>query len=376
MATAKTNLEEVRAIIGDACARGGLLILITKYLRFESRFVHLDGNEIHVQTTTGGEDALNILKVSEIGLRFPYRLDFLETSTKFLGLGDHQGAKTVKLSMPISLYAHGGRKSPRVILGQGAYTEFSLDGRLVRAVIDNISVSGLRLTLSEDLPRFKVKQDDRLMLSIRLSEKKSITNSVVVRNMEYRSLGVEFDTTLAESDLHTISSWVFSNQEKELDREAERSLLGSSPNSSGKETHLQGCEVLLVTRDDGLAKDLGGLMGTGKDFHRAVPTRLSVKIALSLRPHLVIFHAADAHPAGRAQLKSLSEHVPWETPILLLGTGLDNDTLMELGRSCRAVSTIRWEPAKSPFLHRLILGILRKYYGETEAPLLSGWAKG
>jgi hypothetical protein len=176
---------------------------------------------------------------------------------------------------------------------------------------------------------------------------------------------------LSDADLRALTTWAFRRQEKERERKAIREELSAKAalSASEKEKNLHLCEILLVAREGDIELTLLNLLGEDRLFYRVSPTTAHLKEGLSNKPHLVIFHAASGHEAERLLLKSLSEIVPWGVPTILLGTDIDNETLTELGLACKTVSSIPWAPSKALFLQRLVLGILRNYYGHSENPV-------
>ncbi|MDR1840429.1 MAG: PilZ domain-containing protein [Holophagales bacterium] len=379
MADAGNKKEYIRSIFEEACARRELLVLVTKYLKFKSNFVHLNGDVVHARTTTGGEDALKILDVRDLGLRFhhPFKPDFLEASTMMLGLGFHEGFKTITFALPATIYANDGRKAPRIKL-ENAHASFNLRGRwLIRANVIDLSYSGARLALTESLPRNELRVNDRIMVSIYLPDGDSINNGAIIRHMENKDFGIEFNPELPDSLRHFLSTFALINQEKQRELMAERELIAGRIEQSAeaamadakKREKTDECGILFVTRDDGLNSALNEALGEDRKFYRIVPIDADLLIALSQKPQLVILHASNSSTAERRLLKSLAEIIPWEIPTLLLGTDIENEVLFEIKQECNVVASALWTPRNTLFLQRLVLGILRRYYGSGESPM-------
>jgi len=372
MANPNKDREEIRSIFEEACARRELLVLVTRYLKFESNFVHLDGDEVHARTTSGGEDALKILGISDLDLRFPYKLDFLEASTKMLGVGFHDGAKTIKFALPTTIYANDGRKSPRITQLGKTYATFNLRGRyLIRANVLDLRADGARLALADNLPKSELRVNDRIMVSIHLPDGISINNGAIIRHMEGRIFGAEFDPDLPDSLLSFLSAWAFRKQEKQRELMASRAdqSAKAAMAAAEKEKKTEEGGILFVTRDDELSSELNASLGDGRKFYRAAPVAATLTSALSKKPQLVILHVSNGSLAERWLLKSLAEIIPWGIPTLLLGTDIENELLFEVSQECNVVTSALWTPYNTLFLQRLVLGILRKYYGHEESPM-------
>ena len=366
------NKEEIRSIFEEACARRELLVLITRYLKFESNFVHIDGDEVHARTTTGGEDALKILGISELSLRFPYKLDFLEANTKMLGLGSHEGARTIRFALPTTIYANDGRRAPRITQLGKTYATFNLRGRyFIRANVIDLSVTGARLAMTEALPRSELRTNDRIMLSIYLPDDISINNGAIIRHIEDRNFGVEFSPSLPDSLIAFLSNWAFRKQEKERELKASRADQSAKAAMAVTEKEKNTGEggILFVTRDGRLNSALNKVIGEDRKFYRIEPIVADLITVLSKKPQLVILHVSNDSTAERWLLNSLAENIPWEIPTLLLGTGIENELLFEVSQECNVVASALWAPHNTLFLQRLVLGILRKYYGHDESPM-------
>ncbi|MCL1908188.1 MAG: PilZ domain-containing protein [Holophagaceae bacterium] len=375
MANKIKKKEEVREILEWVCLHQALLIISTQYLKFESNFVYLDGNEVHAKTVAGGEDALGILQVSNLDLRFPYKMNFIDASAKFIGLGNHGGSKTIRFTFPSSLAVQDDRYSARISDLGGGYATFNLASKVfIRANLIDISPTGVRMVSNADLSANKLKVNERIMLSIHLPDDLSINTGAIVRHVEYRTFGAEFSPDLPDSVLSALSNWAFKRQEEGQEQQSEREDL-SDQAAAAMATSLNkkpgdGSGVVVITRDDEMDSTLSKLLSEGRSYYRIPPAMILMDYAMSRRPNLVIFHVDNDHFAERLLMRSLAQTVPPSTPILFLGTNIDPESLAELSQTCKAVTSLMWTPGKSIFLQRLALGITRKFYGHSQGPIV------
>jgi hypothetical protein len=342
-------------------------------LKFESRFVHFEGDEIHARTTTGGANALDILGTSDVTLRFPHRMDFLEAHTKLLGTGIHDDATTIRFSLPVCITANETRKSQRIGLPADAFATFNLRGqRVVRASLANISATGARLATTEDIPSSGLRVRDKILLLIQLPNCPPVKTSAIIRNVGFRSYGAEFDPALSDSDLTILTDWAFQRHERELELMADRADMSAKAAHVAEEMekNLEEGGILLITSDNELDMSLSQLLGEDKRYIHSPPSLARLSDALAKKPNLAILHLADNSILEQQLMDSLTEIIPLELPIILLGTNIENELLMELGRKCKAVTSILWAPSKAVFMQRLVLGILRKFEGQGESPMV------
>jgi len=363
------NEKKIRQIFSESCNRRELLIIVTPYLRFESNFVHLDGNEIHARAMISQESAQYGLRISDLSLRFPYKSSFLEAPSKLMGFGIHEGHKTIKFSLPKVIYENDDRKHLRIeSVGQIAATCSTPSLRFIQASLNDISSSGTQLTAREELSNGVLKVNDNIMLSIPLTHDITINNNAIVRHLNGRTFGVEFSPVLPNSIREPLTSWIFQKREETYDSLARSNEVASEKVVDGKGGD-SGGGILLVTRDNEMYLALSKLLAEDKNFYHALPTIGSMKVALSNKPHLVILHMTNNKMEEKHLFKSLARTVKEETPILLLGTDIEFELLSELAQDFKAVSSIDWTPSKSLFLQRLVLGVLRRHYGHSESPM-------
>jgi hypothetical protein len=377
MARTNKNPDEIRSIFEDVCAQRGLTILVSQYMKFEGKFVHLDGNEVHARTNDGGEDALCILRVNDLNLRFPHKHVFMEANTKLIGLGMHEGAKTIRFALPAAVSEMGGRKSHRITDLEGSHATLSLkNGRLIKAGLADLSITGTKLALLEDLPPAEFKVKERIMLSIFVNKKISINSGAILRHVGYRSLALEFDPELPESVSDALSNWIFEKREGKpkptvpqggISTNADVAIEAGETTNADEDDNVEG-GILLISRDDGLNLVLKKLLGEDRPYCRVKTEIEPLRKKIPRNPHLVILHLADSGMDEIKLLQSLVEAIPADLPILLLGTNVKFETLFELGNGWKVLSSISWMLEKGPFLQRLVLGVLRSRYGLTEKP--------
>jgi len=355
----ENSKEKIRSIFSEACAKAEMFILNTKYCKTEAHFVKLDGNEVHIKATAGGERVLTILGHSDINLRFPNNPGYVDVNTKLIGPGAYEGDKTIKFALPPYIYVCQGRRSPRITHLEGVYAAFGFgDNRSFRTDVVDLSITGAKLTIVQGSTHRQLKQNDRISLSIHLSKDISIYSGAIVRHVDYSTFGVEFSPDLADSDITAILDWFHEKQEK-----VQKALTNcediDADATAIMEESLDEYVILLVTNDDELGVSLNQLLGNGRTFYCVAPDTPQLLDALDARPNLVIFHLS-GDTIEKLTLKSLIESIPSETPVLLLGTEIDDDLLFELRLLFKAVTCEQWAPKKGRFLQQLVSGILRK----------------
>jgi hypothetical protein len=356
--------NEIRSIFEDVCAKRGPAFLGSQSRKLEGNFVYLDGNEVHARTLYGGEDILCVLQADGLSLRFPHKQSFVEANAKLIGLGLHEGSKTIRFALPTDITNTVGRKSPRVtgLDKSHAISIHIKDGSLIRFGLADLSVTGARLTLPENVPSSEFGVEERIVLSVFVADGISFKTEAIIRHIGYMYIAVEFAPGLPETVLRPLSKWI----NKKLEEGKPSAILLDEIKRVSKDDPIEG-GILLITGHDEIDSELQNLLGNVRRFHRVMPEiGLLKKEIPQKKPSLVILHLADGSMDEIRLWHSIVETIPTDLPTLLLGTNIKFETLFELGVGWEVSSSIYWMQEKGPFLKRLVLGILRSRYGQSE----------
>ena len=369
LATAIKRADAIQQILAQACARNELVILVTSYLRFESFFVAVTGAELQVAATMSREDASFSLRGAELKLRFPMGLGFMEAPVRLLGLGVHEGRRTLRLSVPKALQENDHRTEYRADrVGRVMVTYAPPRGDLLQAALVDLNTRGARIHAQKDLAATTLQVGSVLVLSIPLADDLQIEARGEIRHMGPRTIGLKFEPRLPEEVEAPLSRWVFQRREEDQERLAmkrERSLLGGR-----KPTGEAPAGILLVSGDVELEEALREVLRPVQPLTRIPLSAQALKDALAGSPPLAIFHINGTGLDERRRIKALVELAAAKVPVLLLGTQLDGAALFELAGDWKAASALIWNPARGAFLQRLAQGIIRRQSQGGEGPLI------
>lgn len=359
--------EAIRDALQQACNRRELLILVTPYLRIESSFVRLEEREVQVTANMSREDAQFGLKNPELRMRFPAHQRFLEAPTRVVGFGAAGGRPTLRLAIPDHIDEDDHRSAYRVErVGRVPVTFSTRKYELIVGSLVNISVTGARIHSQRDFEEDEVRVDDTLSITIPVAEGIHLNTWAKVRYVQDRNVGLEYRPPLQGELLDRLNRWVFLKREEELER------LAFSANAVEAEevkplSPQEG--ILLLSSDAALEGVLQEPLAATAPFRRQAPGFQALKEVLPGSRSLVLFHVPAGDLDTRKRLKLLVEAMPAKVPFMLLGTGLENTALMELGAEHRAVATCGLDPTKpNPFAARLIQGVWRKHFGQHPTP--------
>lgn len=356
--TVITGEAKVREILGAACVAREMLILVTPYMKFESNFLHLDAEALHVRIGMSAEEATYGLRNPDLRIRFPHQTRFLEGRTRMLGFGMHEGRRTIRLALPTSLGDDELRRSYRVERVGRVMVTFS-DARfeIRTAQLQNISLSGAGLLNANEGFGDVVGPGAGLHVTIPLNEDIHINWTAVVRWVQDRHLGLEFVPPLPSRVAGELGRWVFQHREAEKESwERGPSPLPSLGGTKGGDSD----QVILVSLSSELEGILRGILPEIPSLKRIPPTLQDLRAVLGEGAGLFLLHLPGGNLDERRRLKALAEALGKTAPFVLLGTDIENAPLFELASEMKAVSAYVLGSKPGPFFQRLVQGILRR----------------
>ena len=364
------NPDTIAEIFRLACERRELLILVTPYLRFESSFLKVEGDEVQAAATMGREDALYGLRSADLKMRFPHRVSFLEAPTQMKGFGMQEGRRTLRLALPGLLQEEDHRSAYRVDrVGRVPVTFSTPKYDLVTGTLVDLSTTGARVFSPREFQEGELEAGEDMAVTIQLTDLIRINTQVKLRHVRGRTFGVEFRPQLDDAVLHPLSRWVFEKREEDLERISRKGVETAPPGERGSQPSRSPAGLVLVSGDAALEATLQNLLGGLQPLRRIAPTMSALKETLALRPALVLYHLPSLGLDERRRLKPLVETLQGRVPFLLLGTGVDGGALLELGGELKATVSIVFNPERAVFFQRLVQGVLRRTYEGGESPM-------
>lgn len=367
------NAAGVYEALQAACNRRELLILATPYLRVDSHFVRMEGNELHVAATMTRDDAMYGLKSNDLHMRFPHHTAFLEGKVELKGFGISDGRRTLRLSLPGTLQDDELRGAYRVDrVGKVTCTYSTRKYDLQTASLVNISTTGGRLHAFKDLTEDELRMGDSLSVTIPLLETIRVNSPAKVKHLHMRSFGVEFEPPLSGTLLENLSRWIFQKREEDRERESRRGVETAAPGDSQRSlanqlTPKRG--IVVLSPDAELEGQLREVLEALQPVARvSSPGGQGIKEALAVNPALVIIHVASLSLDERRRFKTMLEGLAMKVPFILLGTSVDPSALMELGNEVKAACVYQFSAQRGAFFQRLVQGILRRHGTEAGPP--------
>ena len=363
MAEAIRNHQVIREILRQACERSGVVILATPYLRVETSFLAMEGDELHCLANMDHEDAKFGLRSSALTLRFPHGKHFYQGATRMLGLGRARGRQSLRLALPQSLQDsdhRGAYRTDRV--GRVSVTFSTRNYDLLTGTLLDVSATGLRLLPERSGEEGEVLAGDVIHVAFTLGGGLQINAKAKVRHLRGRSFGAEFRPSLPGEVLQHLSDWVFQRRE-EIDlapgrgEDAGRVVLGASEDGAPRPA------LVLVSGSAELEERLAGQLGSGLPRPRRIgPTIQAVRELGQGGRALVLLHLDSPSWEAQKRIKTLAEALPRSCPFVILATGVEGPILAELGAALKAAWTYPLGGSPGTLFPRLLQGIYNKSF--------------
>ena len=359
------NPIAIREALRHVCERGELLLLVTPYIRFESNFLRLEQDAVHVSALMSREDAMFGLRSPDLRIRFPFGHQFFEAPTRLLGIGLARGRQSLSLSLPKVMNVDDYRASYRVErVGRLGATFSSRKFELLMANVVNISTSGVRIFAHRDFEYNEILVDDLIHIAISITPELNLNCQAKVRFVKDRILGLEFRPRPDGDLLDAFARWVFQKQEEELVLSVGRTRNeeGEAPGpEAAPQPEVQ--TMVLVSSSEPLELRLREMLKDFTTLSRVPPSTQAMKDLAGRTSTLVLFHAAGLSFEERKRMRILLDALGGKVPFVLLGTDVDSGALFELGNELKAVNAYQLGPTSTGFFPRLLRGILRKLFG-------------
>jgi hypothetical protein len=355
------NAVAIREAFRHVCDKGEMLLLVTPYMRFESNFLRLDAEAVHVAALMSREEALYGLRSPDLRMRFPFGHQFFEAATQLQGVGLVRGRQSLSLAMPTIMKVDDYRSSYRVErVGRIMATFSSRNYDLLVGNVVNISTSGVRLYSQRELEAGELQVEDTIHVSITVTPEIVLNCKAKVRYVKDRILGLEFRPRPEGDLLDVFARWVFQKQEEELILQAGRgeTVAGGAPAAPRADAPA----MVLVSGDAELETRLKDLLKDLPPLERVPPSLQAVKDLSATDHTLVLFHVQSLSMDDRKRLRVFTEALGGKVPFVLLGTDVEAGPLFEQGNELKAVSVYTLGSTSTGFFPRLIQGILRKHF--------------
>jgi len=357
------NERHIRDVLDQVCARNEILILSTPYMRFESSFLRLEEGLFHAHASMDLEDAKYGLRSPDLKIRFPHAANFLEGATRLLGLGRAQGRPSLQLAIPATLDDGDYRRAYRAErVGRVPVTFSSRKYDLLLGTLVNVSTSGLRLFLNRSYEPDELLVEDLIHVAFSLSDSIRVNTTVKVRFIRDKVFGAEFRPALEGPLLDDLARWVFQRREEDLAAHGRTLALEEAARREVRGDANAPAELVLISGSAALGEQLAGLLPGDPPLRRLAPTIQSVRELGSGVRALAIFHVDSPSWETRKRIKALAEALPPNMPLVLIGTGVENGLLFELGSETKAVWTYPLPSNPGSIFPRLLQGIFRKHF--------------
>lgn len=358
------NSTAIRDALQNACACGEMLFLVTPYMRFESNFLRLDEDSVYVTALMTKEEANFGLRSPDLRMRFPSGHDFFEAPTQLKSIGITRGRQSLCLALPVSLGDNDYREACRVEpAARVAVTFSSRKYDLLMGTVVNLSTTGSRIYCARALEEGEILVDDEIHIALTLDANITLNCKAKVRYQNEHVLGLEFRPSPSGATLEHFSRWVFQRREEEIQQRQARVGAGTQEAADKDGTaprDLAG--IALVSGSAELEARLLGLWADLPPLRRLPPTIQTMKDLGAVQRTLVLFHVASTGADERKRYRILLDTLAGKTPVVLVGTEVDNALLTELGSEVKAISSYPMGATSGAFFLRLLQGIFRKTF--------------
>ena len=347
-------------IFDELCDRKAFLQLATPYLSFPAHLLERRGEELRLRVTLTQDFVARTLSPQPLRIHFPWGLGMAGGAVKVLGYQLEDGKRILRLRIPPELVDADRREFVRLAPPGNGSATLSPDGEtLVRAKVDDLSLSGARVLALEPLG-VPFVDNHVLQVSLSLEHGPRLDTQAKLVHQDGQTLGLAFRPLEPPVRLE-LQAFLMPEFEEARQRWANRAALRAAAEARARaKGPPEG--VLLLGRDRTLEADLRRVLPAALPLRLCPPALAPLREALEKPPKLVLLHVAKGGLEERFLVKSLAEALPLATPLVVLGAPSAAGG-RELAADLKAATYLEWNPAQAPFYSRLLQGLVRKHWG-------------
>ena len=348
------------SVLLELCEAKRTALLATPYLAFETRFLHREGQELHLWATMSKSVADHALAEQSLRIRFPWALGMWAGPTRILGFEQDTKRRFLRVAIPDLLRPDEQRKHWRTDrCGRSSGTLGTDTLKIVRITPENLSQSGVGVFSSEPLDLETFGPAHGAVLNLQLEGGVKLQSKVRgVQGNAFR-MGFTFDPPLSDYDLGLLTDWLKPRWAEANRAWRNRAEVRAELEESARAIDPEG--LLLVGSSPELELQLRPLLEGLPELRVAPPVISGLKKALQAPPNLAILDLPQGGLEERRRYRALLEALSG-FPVILLASPRAEALAEELEAEFKAYSLV-WNPSLGIFLKGMVIRLLKKHSG-------------
>lgn len=330
--------KDVRGILQRLCILREHAVISTTISNVSIDFVAVVGDEIFAKSDLSREDAIFLLRNSDLTIQFSYLFQSFTGITKLTGLGIFENTPVLKFHTPDKIIENDDRLACRVNNVGNVPIIFSFKNmEIYEGRLADISVTGISI-----LVRSKKELSDSLtegsdiVIELILRRKKLILNAKVMHIMG-KKLGCRF-FDVSEEDREFLKTFV--EERVEEMKQSIKTILERKPKSK-KESKMSvrtSSGIVVVSKNDVLIGKIENALKRKYTIFSSDLSLESVKAAINMTPQIIILHVEDLSIDSITLAKRISHIIRTFVPFILIGESIDDKKKSELITATGALS--------------------------------------
>ena len=358
----------LKAVLTELGERKEHALLATPYLSVESRVLEVGPEALKMLSPFPKETAQRTLGEHPLRLRVPWKLSMLAGPVFLNGFGQEDRRRWILLERPPWLIPDEQRAQPRCdLLGRSYFTITTEELFQFRGSLENLSLGGALVMLQEQPPPWVFSPGRVVELGLRLDQGPALKVNVRLGHGDFPRVGLAFQSPSPEL-LGALDAWLKPRLAESLRRWENRRELRAQAEAAAKARAVANrAEGILIIGSQLMAEEVAeGMEGLGA--LKVGPAAVApLKRLLNRPPQAVILQVVKGDMEERYRLRGLWQTLGLNCPLVVLGTG-QTGCAQEVAQELQADSSLQWDPGKSRFLGRLVLGLIKRARADDEEP--------
>jgi len=354
--------RDVKGIMQQLCGLREHAVISTSLSNVSIDFVAVVGDEFFVKSSLSREDAIFLLKNTELTIQFSFLFQSFRGITKLKGLGIYDNTPILKFHLPNKIIENDDRDACRVnnignVPVVFAYKNIEIyEGRVV-----DISVTGTAITVrTKDKLNNSLKEGSTIVIDFKIAGRKLKLKGTVM-HVNGRKVGCRF--LEVDNEIREFLKGFVTERVEEMKENLKTILKKPSEKKNvAKPKKRETAGVIVISKNDVLIGKIETALKRKYTIFSSDLSLESVKAAINMTPQIIILHVEDLSIDSITLAKRVSHIIRSFVPFILLGEEIDDKKKSELITATGALMYYPIENFNTLSFFKTINGIIKSLY--------------
>jgi c-di-GMP-binding flagellar brake protein YcgR len=330
--------RDVKGILSQLCALREHAVISTSMSNVSVDFVAVLGEEVFVKSSLSREDAIFLLRNTDLTMQFSYLFQSFSGTTRLTGLGLYDNVPVLKFQIPDKIVETDVRYACRVNnIGNIPVTFSYRNVDIFEGRVADISVTGISvLVKTKENIKDILTESSTIVIELSLAGRK-LKLQAKVMHIQGKKIGCRF------LDIDNDTREFLKNYVTERVEEMKQNLKTvlekkSQKKKKARQGKRETAGIVVVSKNNELIAKIESALKRKYTVFSSDLSLESVKAAINMTPQLIILHVEDLSIDSVTLAKRIAYIIRSFVPFILVGEGIDDKKKSSLITATGALS--------------------------------------